>query len=119
MSLSETAEITYGESVLHILAQNSAYGYEFQRFLQDWFFAWKLFDEKNREIIRRFLLLIRLTHKVLWKCIFCLGQSHRIIINKLKKHMLFYQSQVMQFEHYYVYKGTVKAFLLGGQGRLE
>ena len=44
MSLSETAEITYGESVLHILAQNNAYGYEFQRFLQDWF---------RLEIVRR------------------------------------------------------------------
>ena len=44
-----TAESTYGDSVLHILARDSAYGFEVLKFLQDWLFTGKLPDEKNRE----------------------------------------------------------------------
>lgn len=43
------AEITYGDSVIHILARDSAYGFEVLQFLQDWLFAGKLPDEKNKE----------------------------------------------------------------------
>ncbi|KAL9981718.1 hypothetical protein ACROYT_G010460 [Oculina patagonica] len=44
-----TAESTYGDSVLHILARDSAYGFEVLKFLQDWLFAGKLPEEKNSE----------------------------------------------------------------------
>ena len=44
-----TAESTHGDSVLHILARNCSYGFEVLKFLQDWLFAGKLPDDKNRE----------------------------------------------------------------------
>lgn len=43
------AESTYGDSVLHILARDSAYGFEILKFLQNWLFAGKLPDIKNGE----------------------------------------------------------------------
>ncbi|KAL9981685.1 hypothetical protein ACROYT_G010425 [Oculina patagonica] len=49
LEIISTAESTYGDSVLHILARDSAYGFEVLKFLQDWLFAGQLPEEKNSE----------------------------------------------------------------------